>query len=131
MVEGVVGTLEIGLAARAAKVNDGGTAADVAFYRRIGVREITSVTLEASQTNQDLWVASVADDVVEFEETINLYIATVNGVRVIDEGVDITISSNDMRRPRLRLKTGLRAVRQWQLSIWEGRYYRPRFPLTR
>ena len=130
MVEGLVGTMEIGLAARAAKVDDGGTAADVTFYQRSGFRKITSITLVAGQT-QDLWVASVADDVAEFDETVNLYIATVNGVRVIDEGVDIKIKRTMKRTPRLRLKTGLRAVRQWQLSIWEGRHYRPQSPLTR
>ena len=82
--------MEIGLAARAAKVNDGGTAADVTFYQRSGFIETATFTLVAGLT-QDLWVATVNDDVVEFEETVNLYIATVNGVRVIDEGVDIKI----------------------------------------
>ena len=96
MVEGVLETLEIGLAARAATVDDGGTAADVAFYKRIrGVEERTIVTLSPGQTNQDIWVASVADDVVEFNETVNLYIATVNGIRITDSGVDITIEQND------------------------------------
>ena len=96
MVEGVLETLEIGLAARAATVDDGGTAADVAFYKRIrGVEERTIVTLSPGQTNQDIWVASVADDVVEFNETVNLYIATVNGIPITDSGVDITIEKND------------------------------------
>ena len=106
-VEGLVGTLEmkIGLAARAAKVNDGGTAADVTFYQRSGFIETATFTLVANRT-QDLWVATVNDDVVELEETVNLYIATVNGVRVIDEGVDIKIRQNDDTAATLTVKGG-------------------------
>ena len=105
IVKGLVGTMEIGLAARAAKVNDGGTAADVTFYQRSSFIETATFTLVAGRP-QDLWVATVNDDVVELDETVNLYIATVNGIRVIDEGVDITISSNDDAQATLTVEGG-------------------------
>ena len=109
MVDGLVGTLEmeLGLAARAATVNDGGTAADVYFFKRIGgIEEITSITLVPGQTNLDLFVVAAADDVVEFDETVNLYIATVNGVRVTDSGVDITIKNKGKAQATLTVEDG-------------------------
>ena len=109
MVDGLVGTLEmeLGLAARAVTPNDGGTAADVYFFKRIGgIKEITSITLVPGQTNLDLFVVAAADDVVEFDETVNIYIATVNGVRVTDSGVDITIKSKDKAQATLTVEDG-------------------------
>ena len=90
------GHWKIGLAARAATVDDGGTAADVAFIHRPGNRglsEITSITVDEDTA---FWAAAVADDVVELDETVHLYITTVEGVTITNnKGVDIMIPGND------------------------------------
>ena len=107
---GVSEKLEIGLAARAATINDGGTAADVYFveFGAMGPVEITSVTIFEGQTSTSVVLAtiSVDDDVVELTETVNLYIATVNGVPITDNGIDITINSNDSTEATLTVEDG-------------------------
>ena len=97
--------LVLGLAARAARSNDGGTAADVYFveFGAMGPLEITSVTIDAGQTSPSgfFGFVTVDDDVVELTETVNLYIATVNGISITDDGLDLTIFGNDRVRARI------------------------------
>ena len=101
-------TLVLGLAARAATIKDGGTAEDVIFVEPVRGEsvEITSVTLDAGRTIEFFDVNGVADDVVEFDETVNIYITTVNGIPVADSGVDITIRSNDSSNVALTVEDG-------------------------
>ena len=96
--DGLSEPLVLGLAARAATIKDGGTAEDVTiidFWTRNN-REITTVTFDAGQTTQYFEVYGADDDVVEFDETVNIYITTVNGIPITDSGIDITIRSNDL-----------------------------------
>ena len=104
--------LVLGLAARAATINDGGTAADVIFVE-VGTDgtavEITSVTIDAGETSPSglFGFVTVDDDVVELTETVNLYIATINGIPITDNGRDLTIFSNDrVRTPILTVEDG-------------------------
>ena len=110
-------TLVVGLAARAATINDGGSAADVTFrgYHGHSTKPIpiTSVTIfegqNSSSENQMFdflpnEVAVVDDDVVEFDETVNIYIATVNGFPITHDGLDITIRSSDSTEATLTVE---------------------------
>ena len=102
-------TLVLDLAVRAATVNDGGTAADVIFLELTEAETlnvITSITLDVGQTSQEFFVAVLDDDEVEFDETVNIYIDTVNGTPITDNGVDITIPSNDDTQATLTVEDG-------------------------
>ena len=81
---------------------------DVIFVESVRFVEITSVTLDAGQTSTitDIGYFTVDDDVVELTETVNLYIATVNGVPITDNGIDITINSNDSTEATLTVEDG-------------------------
>ena len=127
-------TLVLDLAVRAATVNDGGTAADVIFLELTEAETlnvITSITLDVGQTSQEFFVAVLDDDEVEFDETVNIYIDTVNGTPITDNGVDITIPSNDDTQATLTVEDGREAVRHTRLSIWGVGRYRTRFPMAR
>ena len=104
-------TLVIGLAARAATINDGGTAADVIFLNAEGTTRgltlpITSVTLYGSANFTEFAARAVDDDVVELSEKVNLYVATVNGIPITDNGLDITIVSDDNSNVDITVEDG-------------------------
>ena len=91
--------LTIGLAARAAAVDDGGTAADVRIEEFGGVfyHDITSVMLDIGETSTTFFVSRVDDDEVEFDETVNIYVTTITGQHTTQAGISITDSGADVR----------------------------------
>ena len=106
VAEGAMTTLEVGLtnvgsggapenltiqlSARAlTPTADGGTAADVTINP-------TSIMINKGESTDTFMVSAVADGLVEYDETVNIYVSHVNGAEVnTDSGVDLTVTSAD------------------------------------
>ena len=92
---GAPAELTIDLMARAAMPNDGGTPSDVTITDESGT-EISQVTLATGDTRAIIIIEGKQDDLVEYDETVNIYVSHVNGAEVnTDSGVDLTVTSED------------------------------------
>ena len=80
--------LTIQLSARALMPTpDGGTAADVTIP--------ATVMIPMGASSVPLMVSAVADGLVEYDETVNIYVSMVGSDSASDSGVDLTVTSAD------------------------------------
>ena len=80
--------LTIQLSARAHTSDpDGGTAADVTIP--------ATVMIPMGASSVPLMVSAVADGLVEYDETVNIYVSMVGSDSASDSGVDLTVTSAD------------------------------------
>ena len=99
---GAPAELTIDLMAQATMPSDGGTSSDVKITDESGA-EISQVTLATGDTRAIIIIEGRQDNMVEYDETVNIYVSAVNGDDPLDSGFDVTVKSEDRITATLRV----------------------------